>query len=94
MKEILKEIGYYLEDKLKRLCGAPTPGKRIAFVVILISSGAAINFYFLFSSIYNMGKSDAVKETIKIEHIDSPILIPENLNDSIPFKNPLKELKG
>ena len=52
---------------------------------------AAINIYFLFNSVYNIGKNDANKELLKIEHIEG-IKMPKN--DSINLlKQKLYEYK-
>ncbi|SHG42712.1 TraL conjugative transposon family protein [Dysgonomonas macrotermitis] len=71
MKEQLKELGYWLEGKLKDLCGELTPDKRIVTILVMLLILTIGNLYFTFSTIYNWGK-DSGKEKqmeIEIEHI-------------------------
>ena len=58
------------DNRLKQLCGRPSPAKRLVMVLIVCLVFAVINIYFLFSSVYNIGKNDAHKELIKMEHIE------------------------
>jgi len=55
---------------LKCLCGEPTPLKR--FVIVLIIGGilSIAYVYMLVSSIYNIGKRDAQREFIELQHIE------------------------
>lgn len=74
---------------IRCFCGRPSPMKR--FIVILII-GIALSvgyFYSIVSSIYNIGKRDAQKELMEIEHI-KPLELPYKSNDSI---NLLKQKK-
>jgi len=73
-----------LETRLKRLCGRPSPTKRLIIVLVVCVVFAAANIYFVVSSIYSIGKNDAKKELLQIEHIEG-ITIPKN--DSINFFN-------
>lgn len=79
MKEKLKEIGYWFEDKLKDLCGELTPDKRITVILIMLLVLVIGNLYFTFSTIYNWGKDSEKKEQMEVEHIeqlelmDSPV---------------------
>ncbi|MDR1500970.1 MAG: TraL conjugative transposon family protein [Prevotella sp.] len=74
MKERLKEIGYWIEDKLKNLCGEITPDKRITVILIMLLILTIGNLYFTFSTIYNWGKESEKKKRLEIEHIDAPQL--------------------
>jgi hypothetical protein len=76
MKELRKKVVEYVSGVwgeiaygLKCLCGRPSPMKR--FIAVLTVGGvlAAVNIYFVANSIYSMGKRDAEKEFLKVEHI-------------------------
>jgi len=73
-----------IENRLKRLCGKPSPAKRLIFVLVVCVVFAAANIYFVVSSIYAIGKSNAKKEFMQIEHIEG-IKAPTNDKDSINF---------
>jgi hypothetical protein len=70
------EIGY----RLRLLCGKPTPMKR--FVIVLIIGGilTVVNIYFVVSSIYNMGVSDAKKQFLEVQHIETLKLQKDSIN--------------
>lgn len=72
MKEKLKEIAYWLEDRLKSLCGELTPDKRIMVILIMLLILTIGNVYFTFSTIYNWGKESEKKKQPGIEHIGQP----------------------
>jgi hypothetical protein len=89
MKELRKKVVEFvsgawgeIEYGLKCLCGRPSPLKR--FIAVLTVSGvlAVANIYFVANSIYNMGKRDAEKEFLKMEHIKRLDWQPVN-SDSI-----------
>jgi hypothetical protein len=67
---------------LKCLCGRPSPLKRFIAVLILGGVLAAASIYFVADSIYSMGKGDAEKEFLKMEHIKRLYRPPVN-RDSI-----------
>lgn len=69
MKERLKELSYWFEDKLKSLCGEITPDKRLTVVLIMLLLFTVLNLYFTFTAISNWGRDQERKEQIKIEHI-------------------------
>lgn len=69
MKERIKEVWYWFEDKLKDLCGELTPDKRITVIVIMLLILTIGNLYFTFSTIYNWGKESEKKQQLEIEHI-------------------------
>ncbi|MDR1717674.1 MAG: TraL conjugative transposon family protein [Prevotella sp.] len=71
------EAGY----RLRMLCGKPSPVKRLIIVLAIGGSLAAANIYFVASSIYNMGKSDAGKRFLELRHIEPPELLHKS--DSI-----------
>ena len=69
MKKRIKELGYWLEDKLKDLCGEITPDKRLTVIVIMLLFFTILNLYFTFTAISNWGREQERKEQLKIEHI-------------------------
>jgi len=64
------EIGEKLKYRLKQLCGRPSPVKRLVSVLVICSVFAVANIYFVVRSIYSIGKNDAEKELIKLQHIE------------------------
>jgi hypothetical protein len=89
MKELRKKIVEFVSDAwgeieygLRCLCGRPSPAKR--FIAVLTVGGvlAVANIYFVASSIYSMGKRDAEREFLKMEHIKRLDWQPMN-SDSI-----------
>ena len=69
-----------IEYRLRRICGKPSPLKRLVAVSVAAVIFAAVNVYFLAGSIYSIGRDDAQRELMKIEHIEV-LKIPQN--DSI-----------
>ena len=56
-------------DRLRMMCGKPSPTKR--FIIVLLICGVLSITYTctLLNSIYNIGKKDAQKEFLELEHI-------------------------
>lgn len=69
MKERIKEIGYWLEDKLKDFCGEITPDKRLTVILIMLLLFTLLNLYFTFKTISDWGRENEKRELLKIEHI-------------------------
>lgn len=69
MKQRIKEIWYWIEDKLKDFCGELTVDKRITIILIMLLILAIGNLYFTFSTIYNWGKKSEKEKQLDIEHI-------------------------
>ncbi|MDL2302818.1 TraL conjugative transposon family protein [Dysgonomonas sp. 520] len=69
MRERIKELGYWIEDKLKDLCGEITPDKRLTVIVIMLLLFTILNLYFTFTAISNWGREQERKDQLKIEHI-------------------------
>ena len=63
------------EYRLRRLCGKPSPIKRLIIVLLLSLFFAVVNVWFFVSTVYNIGKKDAQKEMLKLEHIEHKVLI-------------------
>ncbi|GHV15486.1 hypothetical protein FACS1894179_00770 [Bacteroidia bacterium] len=69
MKERIKELGYWLEDRLKGLCGEITPDKRLTVILIMLLGFTILNLYFTFTTISNWGREQERKEQLKIGHM-------------------------
>ena len=81
-KDVKNSFINEIDKRLKRLCGKPSPTKRLIIVLVVGVVLAAANIYFVVSSIHTIGKNDAKKEFLKIQHIEG-LKIPGN--DSINF---------
>ena len=77
MKELRKKIVEFvsgawgeIEYGLRCLCGRPSPMKR--FITVLMVGGvlAVVNIWFVANSIYNMGKRDAERKFLELQHIE------------------------
>lgn len=84
MKEQLKEVWYWFEDKLKGLCGELTPDKRIVTILIMLLILTIGNLYFTFSTIYNWGKESKKRQQMEIEHIRQ-LELEQNKNKEFDF---------
>ncbi|KAA6304665.1 hypothetical protein EZS27_043688, partial [termite gut metagenome] len=78
----LADIWDELTYGLRRLCLCPSPAKRLVTVLVLAVVLGGANIYFVVSSIYNIGKRDAQKEFLEVEHIKE-LELPTHSNDSI-----------
>ncbi len=67
--EIFKELGYWIEDKLKDLCGEITPDKRLTIILIMLLLFIILNIYFTFVTVKNWGREEERRKQLKIEHI-------------------------
>jgi hypothetical protein len=65
LTDIWDELGY----GLRRLCGKPSPLKRLITVLVLAVGLGGTNIYLIVSSIYSIGKRDTEKKYLEIEHI-------------------------
>lgn len=83
MKNIIKELGYSIEDFLKRICGEITPDKRLTVILVMLLVFTVANIYFTVSSIYNWGKENARKEQLQIEHIRRLELRKDSINNEL-----------
>jgi hypothetical protein len=85
--DFLSNVGYEIEYGLRLLCGRPSPMKRFITVFVIGGALAAANLYFVVSSIYNIGKHDAEKEFLRLQHIETLKLQPKSKKDSINNSN-------
>ena len=74
MKKMLVRIKDAADDRLRSFCGALTPEKRLAAVLVLGVLFASVNFYLIFRAIHGIGRDDAPAEVIEITHIEVPEL--------------------
>lgn len=56
-----------VDEKLRRLCGRITPGKRLAVLLTMFLFFGIASVYIFVSAIYDIGKSEG--QRIEIEHI-------------------------
>ena len=75
-------VGTSLLEKLRRLCGRITPGKRLAVLLTMFLFFSIASVYIFVSGIYNMGKNEG--QHIEIEHIK---LLELQRKDSINLIN-------
>lgn len=68
MKKRIKELGYWLEDRLKDFVGELTPDKRLVAILTMLLLFTALSLYFTFSAFYNFGKGKG--EQIHMQHIE------------------------
>ena len=72
----------WVDDRLRRMCGRITLGKRLAVILVVFFFFAGLSIYITVSSIYNIGKRDG--QRLQIEHIKQ---IPLHDSDSINLLN-------
>ena len=70
VRELLHRAGEWIEDRLRRLCGAISPDKRVITVATLFVLFAALSLYTVVTAIYRIGRDDG--ERLRIEHIRVP----------------------
>lgn len=63
----LNKIQDWADDRLRRLCGRITPGKRLAVILTMFLFFSIASVYIFVSGIYNIGKNEGRR--IEIEHI-------------------------
>lgn len=67
IKETFIRVKDAADDRLRSFCGALTPEKRLAAILILGALFAVVNFYMIFRAIYDIGR-----EVIEITPIEVP----------------------
>ena len=67
-KKRIKAFGEWVEDHLRRACGALSPDKRIIVILTLLLFFSVLSLYFTVSSIYRFGKGAG--ERMQIRHIE------------------------
>ena len=82
-KNCIEKVQDWVDDKLRRMCGRITPGKRLAVILLIFVFFGGMSIYITVSSIYNIGKRDG--QRLQIEHIRQLPL--QQANDSINLLN-------
>ena len=57
----------WADERLRRMCGRITPGKRLAVILVMFLLFGGLSVYITVSSIYHIGKRDG--QRLQIEHI-------------------------
>jgi hypothetical protein len=70
IRHILKEIGYTVNDFLRRICGGLSPDARLTVILVMLLVFTIGNLYFTISTIYNWGRRDGKNEIPEIRHMD------------------------
>lgn len=80
----IEKVRDWADNRLRRMCGRITPGKRLVVILVMFFSFSGLSIYITVSSIYNIGKRDGRR--LQIEHIRQ---LPLQGNDTINSINPL-----
>ena len=80
----IEKVRDWADDRLRRMCGRITPGKRLAVILLMFFFFGGLSIYITVSSIYNIGKQDGRR--LQIEHIRQ---LPLHDNDTTKSINPL-----
>ena len=70
IRELLHRADGWIEDRLRHMCGALSPDKRVFAVVMLFVLFAGLSLYTTVRAIYLIGRGDG--ERLRIEHIQRP----------------------
>ena len=83
-RNYIEKVQDWADDRLRRMCGRITPGKRLAVILVMFFFFGGLSIYITVSSIYNIGKRDG--QRLQIEHIRQ---LPLHGNDTTKRINPL-----
>lgn len=83
-RNYIGKVRDWADDRLRRMCGRITPGKRLAVILVMFFFLGGLSIYITVSSIYNIGKRDGRR--LQIEHIKQ---YPLHDSDSINLLNRL-----
>ena len=83
-RNYIEKVRDWADDRLRRMCGRITPGKRLAVILLMFFFFGGLSIYITVSSIYNIGKRDGRR--LQIEHIKQ---YPLHDSDSINLLNRL-----
>ena len=81
LKETMEDVWGELTYGIRWLCLRPSSGVRLLIIIVLFVVLSAANIWFVANSVYNIGKRDARKEFLEIEHAGKLEL--QNKKDSI-----------
>jgi hypothetical protein len=76
-RNYIEKVQDWADDRLRRMCGRITPGKRLAVILVMFFFFAGLSIYITVSSIYNIGKRDG----------KSSVSCPLKPSDSAPLKH-------
>ena len=82
-RNYIGKVRDWADDRLRRMCGRITPGKRLAVILVMFFFLGGLSIYITVSSIYNIGKRDGRR--LQIEHIRQ---LPLHVNDTTQSINP------
>ena len=83
-RNYIEKVQDWADDRLRRMCGRITPGKRLAVILLMFFFFGGLSIYITVSSIYKIGKRDGRR--LQIEHIKQ---YPLHDSDSINLLNRL-----
>ena len=83
-RNYIGKVRDWADDRLRRMCGRITPGKRLAVILVMFFFLGGLSIYITVSSIYNIGKRDGRR--LQIEHIRQ---LPLHGTDTTKSINPL-----
>ena len=65
----IEKVRDWADDRLRRMCGRITPGKRLAVILLMFFFFGGLSIYITVSSIYNIGdrKSTRLNSSHKTE---------------------------
>lgn len=66
---MIRKLSDKCDEWLRRTCGRITPGGRLAVILTMLLGFSFLSVYITVSSIYNLGRRDAEKQFMEIEHI-------------------------
>lgn len=82
-RNYIGKVRDWADDRLRRMCGRITPGKRLAVILVMFFFLGGLSIYITVSSIYNIGKRDGRR--LQIEHIRQ---LPLHGNDTTKVSTP------
>jgi hypothetical protein len=92
IREIFDSFWDELTHRLRMICGKPSPIKRFTAILIIGVTFSIVYTCTLVKSIYNIGKNDARKEFLELEHIKQLELIhSDNIYSNEKNKNKEQE---
>ena len=69
INEFLSASWLEIEEHLRLLCGRPSPAKRLVVVLVAVVIFAAVNIYFVVSSLSDIDRN-VKSELIELQHIE------------------------
>ena len=85
-RNYIEKVQDWADDRLRRMCGRITPGKRLAVILLMFFFFGGLSIYKTVSSIYNMGKKSG-QQQMQIEHIKRLELEHKQEADSVKQLN-------